>query len=419
MRTACFTLFLLFGAAAIGGAQDSTQPAGSRDPAPTTAVPSGLLAEPRIISRGIDLAAGARDRGNAPTDGFYPELGNLITGDGWISAGPGYRHRLFGGHALVDGSAAISWRAYKMARGRFELPGLARGRVAVGSEVRWEDYTQVNYFGIGTNSLESDRSEYRLKTVDVVGYASVKPTEWLSIGGRFGLLKQPTLSSAAGPFDRGFQNALQAFPLDPGVGDPTRYLHGDASIAVDTRDHPEYPAYGGLYRAAAAQYSDRQTGQFSFRRYEVEGAQFIPFMDRKWVLALHGWGVFSDTSSNDQVPFYLLPSLGGHDTLRGYYDFRFHDRNLLVANVESRWALFSGVDIAAFADAGNVAARVGDLNIDKRSYGLGIRAHSRTSTLARIDVGHSTEGWRFFVKLNDPFGFSRLSRKAADVPFVP
>ena len=73
----------------------------------------------------------------------------------------------------------------------------------------------------------------------------------------------------------------------------------------------------------------------------------------------------------------------------------------------------------AFVDAGNVAARAGDLNLDKWSYGVGIRAHSRTATLPRLDVGHGTEGWRLFVRLNDPFGFSRLSRKSGDVPFVP
>jgi hypothetical protein len=277
----------------------------------------------------------------------------------------------------------------------------------------------VNYFGIGPDSIESDRSEYRLKTADVVGYAIVKPTTWLSIGGRFGLLKQPTLSSSAGPFDRDFPSTLQTFPQDPGVGDPTRYLHGDASVVADDRDHAEHPTYGGLYRASVAQYSDRRTGAFSFRRYEAEGAHFIPLLDKKWVVALHGWGVFSETSAGDQVPFYLLPSLGGDDTLRGYRDYRFHDRHLLVATAESRWALFRSIDLAAFVDAGNVASRVRDLNLDKHSYGVGIRAHSETSTLARIDVGHSTEGWRVFVKLNDPFGFSRLSRIAADVPFVP
>jgi hypothetical protein len=40
----------------------------------------------------------------------------MVTGAGWISAGPGYRRHFFDGHAFVDASTAISWRAYKMAQ---------------------------------------------------------------------------------------------------------------------------------------------------------------------------------------------------------------------------------------------------------------------------------------------------------------
>ena len=35
------------------------------------------------------------------------------------------------------------------------------------------------------------------------------------------------------------------------------------------------------------------------------------------------------------MPFYLLPGLGGHNTLRGYADYRFHDRHLLAGTIES------------------------------------------------------------------------------------
>jgi len=138
-----------------------------------------------------------------------------------------------------------------------------------------------------------------------------------------------------------------------------------------------------------------------------------------WVIGVHGWGVFSDTSSGNSVPFYLLPSLGGGNTLRGYHDYRFHDRDLLLASAECRWALFGDVDGAAFFDAGNVASRAGDLNLKKTSWGAGVRVHTRTSTLVRMDIGHSREGWQVFFRLNGPFRLNRLSRRTADVPYVP
>jgi outer membrane protein assembly factor BamA len=208
----------------------------------------------------------------------------------------------------------------------------------------------------------------------------------------------------------------------PGLSQQPAFLHGDVSVAADTRDYPGHPTRGGLYRVTAASYADRNYGKYSFRRYEAEAAQFVPLVADKWILALHAWEVFSDTSSGNTVPFYLLPSLGGKNTLRGYYDYRFHDRDMQVFNAESRWALFTHLDLAVFADAGKVAPVASDLDLKhmKTSYGAGLRVHSRTSTLARLDVGHGTEGWRVVFKINDPFRRSTLSGGRTEViPFVP
>jgi outer membrane protein assembly factor BamA len=208
----------------------------------------------------------------------------------------------------------------------------------------------------------------------------------------------------------------------PGIRIQPSFLHGDVSVAADWRDHPGHPTSGGLYRVTAASYSDRDAGTFSFRRYEAEASQFVPLFAKRWILALHAWEVFSDTSSGHLVPFYLMPSLGGQNTLRGYYDYRFHDNDMQSFNAESRWALFTHVDAAAFVDAGKVTPRAGDLDFKhlKTSYGAGLRVHNATTTLARLDIGHSTEGWRVFFKISDPFKRSTpASGRSAVVPFVP
>jgi outer membrane protein assembly factor BamA len=175
---------------------------------------------------------------------------------------------------------------------------------------------------------------------------------------------------------------------------------------------------GLLLRGAASHYEDRNTGAFTHRRYEGEVAGFIPMAGERVVLALHSW-VVSTPRQNDTVPFYLLPSLGGSNTLRSFTDYRFHDRNMLAANAELRIAMMTHVDLAMFADAGNVAPQIGDLDLDKRSYGAGLRFHTRRQTFARIDIAHGSEGWKYLFRLNDPLSLSRLQRRAAAVPFVP
>lgn len=341
--------------------------------------PVGFIAEPRIIRRAVRLLNNRAISDNGrQNNGFYPDFSNMVTGSGWISIGPGYRHWLFGDRAIVDASTAMSWRSYKTAQARFELPTLARSRVAVGSQLLLQDLTQVTYFGLGAASPDTDRSEYRMKTTDVVGYATVRPVRSVAIVGRVGWLKSPLLSQPGGSFERGNPGTELVFPGDAVFArvDQPNYLHGEASITADTRDFRSHPTNGGVYRAAFTTYSDRDTGAFSFRRYEAELAHFTPVWNPRVVLALHGWVVGSETDSGRQVPFYLMPSLGGGNTLRAYSDYRFHDRNLLLMTAEARVALMTHVDLATFVDAGSVAPRMSGLNLDTTSYGIGLRVHT-------------------------------------------
>ena len=393
-------------------------------PAPPVRESTGataLYAEPYAIARTVDATTRLLGHNNELRDGFYPELSNFPTGSGWVSAGPGVRHWYFGDQMFIDGSAAISWRAYKMAQARFEMPRLARSRLAIGTHVRWQDLTQVTFFGDGPESLETNRSEYRLRSTNIAGYATVRPVQWLTFTGRVGWLDRPSILPPAGPFERGHPATEDAFSSDPVFAMETQpsFAYREATVTMDTRDHRGHPTTGGIYRAAWTGFTDQDHGTFSVRRTEAEGAHFIPLSRSRVVLALHGWLAASDTAADGWVPFYLQPSVGGHNTLRGYIDYRFHDRNALVVNVEARLAIFRHLDAAVFADAGNVAPRVADLNLEKQAYGLGWRLHSRESTLARFDIAHGAEGWRFLFRLNDPLQLSRLTRRMAPVPFVP
>jgi len=416
----CVLTLLLTTVASIASAQNAA-PSGQQPTANAAAsAVEGFFTEPRLLQRAIQFAEKRAGDGSEPKSGFYPEFSNMPTGAGWITVGPGYRQWLFGNQLLVDGSAAISWRSYKMAQARVELPRLAGNRLVVGSQIRWQDLTQINYFGTGADTTESLRSEYRLKSTNVLGYAEIKPIEWLSFGGRAGWIGRPSVLAPAGSFRRNHPPTQEIFPNDPvfALAEQPRYGYGEASVAVDTRDHRGYPRRGRIYRAGWSAYSDRDSGTFSFKRTELEAAHFVPVGTRV-VVAARGWLVTSHTAEGTLVPFYLQPGLGGNNTIRAYDDFRFHDRHLLVFNVESRFPIFTHLDAALFADAGSVAARVSDLDLHRRAYGLGFRVHTATTTLARIDMAVGDGGWMLSFRMNDPLHLSRLSRRTAPIPFAP
>ena len=380
-----------------------------------------LVSEPELLTRAVDFAGRFMSDGDGEKDdGFYPKVGGMISGAGWISGGPGYRRTLFGGRAFADAYAAVSWRGYLRADGVFEFPQLANGNLAMGVEALWQDSTQVNYFGLGPDSTEDPRSQYRLETMNVVTYARYRARPWLALSSRVGWLDSPSVSSPTGPFKPDVVEARTAFPNDPAMmlSEQPRFFHGATAITADTRDFPDHPTRGSLYYASAGAYVADQR-HFSFQRYEVQGLQMLPMFDRAIVVVLHGWGLVTHAAPDREVPFYLMPSLGGSYTLRGYSNYRFHDRQLLLASAETRWPIFDHLDGAVFVDAGTVVARVADLGFDKTVYGFGLRVHSHRSTLARLDVAHTDEGWRMLFRSSDPFRIRRLTRWVADVPFVP
>ena len=74
-----------------------------------------------------------------------------------------------------------------------------------------------------------------------------------------------------------------------------------------------------------------------------------------------------------RVPFYLMPALGGHDSLRGFRDYRFRGPHAILTQTEYRFEIWSAFDTALFYDAGKVALRREDLNFKNLEDALWLR----------------------------------------------
>lgn len=380
----------------------------------------GALPEPRVVTRIVDRAGGVLGDGRRPSDGWYGSLDSVASG-GWLGVRAGRRAHFWNDRARMDASAAISVRGYSDLRLLVELPRLASDRLIAGVVATRRDLTQVGYWGVGLATQEPLRADYRLTATEVVGYADYALTRRIRLSGRTGWLTSPEIRPSSGLFDRDDPDIGVLFPADPAVtlSYQPAFLHAGVSAAYDTRDALDHPARGGLVRAAATLFDDRDGGRFSFRQYEGELLAAVPVVRDRWTLVGHGWAVLSSVPDGHDVPFYLMPSLGGANTLRSYSSFRYHDRHMVLGGVESRFALFTHVELAAFVDAGSVAARARDLDLSKYSYGLGLRAHVHSSTLGRLDVARGPEGMRVVLSFSDPFGLSRLFRRAGLAPFIP
>jgi len=396
-------------------AQDTGTPSGQQQPPSVSdeQVNVNAVVEPGRLMRAFSWAEAQIDSHLGAHDGWYPEFGGMIPGAG-VSVGPGYRHHLFGDQAVVDASAAISWNGYRMMRSQLTWPRLMDDRLLIGGQVKYQDFTQINFFGIGNTSLKSDQTDYRLKDIDALGFVTVSPTRWLSVTGRAGALRRLAIEPGTSTIHPSADERFDEISA-PGVAQQPNYVHADVAMEVDTRDEPGYPASGGRYRLSTAMFHDQDFSRYSFRRTDAEAAQYVPL--GRTVLAVSGRLDLSQSGAGQTVPFYMMPTLGGSSTLRGYSDYRFRDQDAMLMVAEYRLPIHRIVDAAVFYDTGSVApaarALFDHLNAD---FGAGIRVHSAKHLLVQLDVARGNEGTRALVTFLAPLGL-RSSRAVA--PYVP
>jgi AAA family ATP:ADP antiporter len=298
----------------------------------------------------------------------YSFFGSVMRGGGF-AVGPGYRGR-FADSGSFDAHAAWSIRNYKTLDGSLHLPNLFSRRLTIDAKGNWIDAPAVNFYGVG-NDTPGIHADYAFRSTTAGASARLQVAPLFAIGA-----------------------GADALAIDATGVSPT-YRVSRLFAEFDWRSSPSYTRHGGFYRVDWADYHDATSGgHASFRRLDAEAAQFIPILRENWVIALRAAASTTETAAGNQVPYYLLPDLGGSHTLRGYPTWRFRDRNRLALTGEFRWTAGPFVDMALFADAGKVAATFEDLGLQdmKHSFGIGMTLHTLDRTLTRIELVRSREG---------------------------
>ncbi len=107
------------------------------------------------------------------------------------------------------------------------------------------DFPQEDFFGIGRDSLETNRTNYLLRSTDVATAVRWKPGRFVEAGAGASYMS-PRIGK--GTDDR-FPSTGQAFEPDTiaGLTAQPDFLRADVSAAFDWRDNPLYPHLGGRY----------------------------------------------------------------------------------------------------------------------------------------------------------------------------
>lgn len=330
--------------------------------------------------------------------GFHWAGGGFPAGAG-TTYGAGFTHRF--GPEGVDGPnrlgllavGARSTRGYSRVSGMLSVERLGGAPMDLRIRGQFYEYPEEDFFGIGSGSRKENRTSYLLESQEAGAELEWKPAGFLDFSGGL-FYTSPSTGSGTDPRFASIEEAFKPSTL-AGFNQDVNFLRADASAAFDWRDNPLHPHAGGRYGVKLSNFRDQDLNSFDFNSMEVELQQYMPVPNRYRTIALRAAATLTDSRNGQQVPFYEYPTLGGSQTLRGFREFRFTDRNSLVMQAEYRWEAWWALDGAFFVDAGQVAARARDFswsNFDV-SYGVGFRVHSNSAFVSRLDLAFSREGF--------------------------
>lgn len=334
------------------------------------------------------------------TRGFFVAAGDIKQGSGF-ALGPAYGKTFHNG-AVVIGKAVYSIRDFKLGQLFVQGPPLASGRLIVNGRARWQDAPVLAAYPLGPDSLKT-RMNYSEEKTEVSGQAFFS-TGVLRLGGGTGFERYETSGSSDSRFPS--VEVLSSTTSLPGVGADPDYVHSHATAGIDSRAGAGFSRSGTQLMATFHDYRQRDSGPWSFRRVDGIARQLIPILHGNWVIDLSVRASTTDADAGNQVPFFLMPDLGGSAELRGFSNYRFRDRHSILATAEYRWYAQEYVEMAIFYDAGKVVPRRGDLDFSglKSDVGIGLRFHTPRTTVLRFEVARSNEGTRLI------FGFGAAIR---------
>jgi hypothetical protein len=337
------------------------------------------------------------------------KFGGIPTGGGF-SLGPQYtRQDLVADHLTWNTYIVGSTRKWYGGGSSFDFHDLANGHFEIKTDGGYANSTSVWYFGQGPDSSKSDKTdfdrEFTTTHIAALGhFFDQKLTLGYTVGGLLVHVGPGDLNNTP-PTQQLFSEANT-----PGLAQQSNFITGTTTVLLDfTRvgfSNPE----GLQLEADDSQFFDRSGNQANFHLLETQGTYYLPLTNGMRTLVFRVRNETAFAEANQTVPFYLQPTLGGPDDLRGYDRYRFYANGNSLASAEYRWSLSQTLEMAVFGEGGNVYGRPGLIGFRdfRGDGGFGLRFKNKQASVMRLDVGFSPEGVHVWFVFEDVFG--KLSR---------
>ena len=231
---------------------------------------------------------------------------------------------------------------------------------------------RLYYFGIGNDIDKNNRSfvDFKLFIINQRFEKRIAPNQFLGL--QYRLSRVYNIEAENGRVnDDGdeIKNQTNYFLLDPRL-DPRQRQNFSVSgvgpvYTYDSRDVALGATKGSLLDLQVMFNGKFIGSDYNFVRYQIDARHFQPIFSNKTILALQFLGQFH----SGDVPWHALAGLGANlggtlydnaNLMRGVYEQRYRDRQMMTAQAELRQHLFWRLDGAAFLGVGQVGYNIND-----------------------------------------------------------
>lgn len=217
------------------------------------------------------------------------------------------------------------------------------------------------FWGIGNDLPESNEEDFTSRRWQLTLDFQRRISPGLNAGVQYEIGGSEVIETEAG--------GLLDNPGVPG-NDGAKVSGAGFVLNWDTRDNIYYPLTGRWFQLSARFYGEGLGSEHSYSRYNLDLRQYLPIRSAH-ALAIQAYGLFMTGTP----PFELMPRLGGASMMRGYYQGRYSDRNMIAVQAEYRRPIRGRLGAVAFIGLGDVASEFGDFRLGdfKHTFGLGLR----------------------------------------------
>lgn len=305
-----------------------------------------------------------------PVINYSPETNWTFGGaaQGYFSI-PGQQQKM--SIVQLDGAYTLNRQWYVNAQGSIYIPGHFLYQVMFRGGYR--DYPDT-YYELGNGGKGRPVRKAGQHYDSQRGYFHVEPSMWFShfAVGLVGDFITETVSNITIPHDD---------MLMWGLG---------VSASYDSRNILFYPTTGLFFKTIATYYDSKCGNTTGMVGVDIDFRHFVPIY-KELIFAYQAHAAFALNTSKAEIPFQMLPTLGGYDLLRGVPRGMYRDNMMWALQGELRIPIWKWIKGTVFAGLGDVIGNYGTaVGVPKVGYGLGLRASiNKAKVNIRFDIARN------------------------------